>query len=91
MLLRLYKVWVYVVSWSLEVDFEDLPLLDQELSLGVSSEGEAGLGTANVFAIVIADRELCVGAFFVAVIHNADIAAAENGSFVRVVGDGELC
>ena len=76
--------------WSFELDFEDLPLFCQELSFGVSSEGERALRGADVFAVVVADGELGVGALLIAVVHDADIAAAENGAFFGVVGDCKL-
>jgi hypothetical protein len=57
----------------------------------MTSEGETRFRATDVFAIVITDGELCIGALFVAVIDDADIAASENGSFVWIVSDGELC
>ena len=77
-------------GWSFELDLEDLPLFGEELAFWVAGEGETGLGGADVFAVVVADGELGVWTFFVAVVHHADVAAAEDGSFVWVVCDGKL-
>lgn len=75
---------------SLEVNFEDLPLLDQELSLRMARECEAGFRTADIFAVIVTDGELSIRSLLVAIVHDADIAATENGSLVRVVGNSEL-
>ena len=88
------NIWESVLNnlggWSFEFYFEDLPLFGEELAFWVAGEGETGLGGADVFAVVVADGELGVWAFFVAVFNYADVAAAEDGSFVWVVCDGEL-
>ena len=56
----------------------------------MSGEGETGLGTADVLAVVVADGEFGIRAFLVGVVDDADVAAAKDGPFVGVVGDGEL-
>lgn len=75
---------------SLEVDLEHFPLLQQELALGVSSKRETWLRRSDIFSIVVTNRELCIWTLFVRVVHDADVTATENGSFVGVVGYGEL-
>lgn len=56
----------------------------------MSGEGEARLWTSDVLAVVVADWELGIRTFFVCIVDDADITAAKDGTFVRVVGDGEL-
>jgi len=75
---------------SFEVYLEDFPLLCEKLSLGVPRKRETRFRRANVLAVVVADREFSVGPLLVPVVDDADVAAAEDGSFVGVVGDGEL-
>jgi len=56
----------------------------------MAGESKAGFGTSNVLAVIVTDRELCVGSFFVAVINDTDVTASENWTFVRVVSDCKL-
>ncbi len=74
----------------LELDFEDFPLAGSEAAFGVARESSAGISIAGVLEVVVADRELRVRFLDVALVHDADVAAAENGPFFRVAGDGEL-
>jgi uncharacterized protein YaiE (UPF0345 family) len=74
----------------LELDFEDFPFTSGEATFGVAGESSAGISIARILEVVVTDGELCVGFLDVALIDDADVAAAENGSFFRVTGDGEL-
>lgn len=56
----------------------------------MTSEGETRLRTTNVLAVVVTDWEFCVGTFLVAIVHDADITAAEDRPFIRIVGNRKL-
>ena len=80
----------YDMRESFEIYFEHFPLLSEELALGVACESETWFRTANVFAVVVADGELSIWAFFVAVIHDTNIATSENRAFIRIISNSEL-
>jgi hypothetical protein len=75
---------------SLEVDFEDLPLLDEELPLRMTGEGETRLRTPNILSVVVTDGEFRIGTLLITVINYADIATTEDWPLVWVVGNGKL-
>lgn len=56
----------------------------------MAREGKARLGTTDVLSIIVTDGELRVRSLFVAVVDNANIAAAEYRPFIGVVSDREL-
>lgn len=80
----------YRVKRSLEDYLKDLPLLHQELALGVAREGETRVGGTHVLAVVIADGELRIASFLVRFVHNTDIATTKNWTLLRVVRNCEL-
>lgn len=75
---------------SLEDYLKDLPLLHQELALGVTREGETSVGGTHVLAVVIADGELRIASLFVRFVHNTDVATTKNWTLLRVVRNCEL-
>jgi len=56
----------------------------------MACKGKARIWRTNVFTVVVTYREFGVGALFVGVVDDADIAASENWPFFGVVGDCEL-
>jgi hypothetical protein len=71
-------------------DLKHFPLLHQVLAFWVTREGEARIGRPHVAAVVVADRELCVAPLLIGLVHDANVAAPENGALLRIVSDREL-
>lgn len=82
--------WGNIWCRSFEIYFEHFPLLYQKLAFGVPREGETGLRWPDILAVVVTNRELRIRSFLIAVIDNADIAAAEDGTLIGVVGYRKL-
>lgn len=75
---------------SAKYDLKHFPLLHQVLAFRVPRESEARIGRPHVAAVVVADRELRVAPLLIGLVHDADVAAPENGALLGVVGDREL-
>lgn len=74
----------------LKGDFVYFPLFDGESSFDVACESLTWLGVSGIFEVVVADREFGVWFLDIWVVNDANIAAAEDRTFVGVTGYGKL-
>jgi len=57
----------------------------------MASKGKGAFRRTDVFPVVVTNRKLSIRSFFVAVVNDADVAASEYRTFLRVVGYRKLC
>lgn len=73
-----------------EMNFEDFPVLYSESSLHMARKGLTGLRITGILEVVVADWKLRIRLLHIRAIHNTNVAASENWTFVRVAGNGKL-
>ena len=82
---------ILCVSWSFhELDLVDFPFFCCKSSLDMARKSLTWLRVSSILEVVVTDWELSIWLLDVRTIHDADITATKDGSFVWIAGNCKL-